>query len=103
MHKFAKHSMLLLLAISLVMIPFASAAYAQPKIESKEPSAGAMTYDLFIMRPFGAVATVLGSVVFVISIPFTAIAGMVPTAGKKLVVDPFNYTIVRPLGTWSGR
>ena len=94
--------MLLLLAISLVIIPFASTAFAQPKIETKEPSAGAMTYDLFLMRPFGAAATILGSVVFVISLPFTAIAGVVPTAGKKLVADPFNFTIVRALGTWSG-
>jgi hypothetical protein len=72
-------------------------------MEFREPSAGAMTYDLFIMRPVGIAATVAGSVVFVVALPFTLIAGNTPTAGEKLVVDPFNHSITRPLGTLNMR
>ena len=67
MHKLAKQSMLVFVALSLVMIPFASTALAQVDNKYREPGAGAMTYDLFLLRPFGALATVGGSAVFVLS------------------------------------
>lgn len=98
MHKKLKQSMVLFLAALLVVIPFAATAVAQVELEKKEPSAGAMTYDLFLLRPFGAVATVVCSAIFVVSLPFAAIGGTVPQAGKKLVVNPFRFTITRPLG-----
>ena len=103
MHKLIKQSMLVFLALALVMVPLASSALAEGKVEFREAGAGAMTYDLFIMRPVGIAATAAGSVVFVISLPFTLIAGNTPTAGQKLVVDPFNHTITRPLGTLNMR
>ena len=103
MHKLIKQSMLLFVALSLVLIPFASSALAQGKMEYKEPNAGAMTVDLFCMRPVGIAATFAGSVVFVFSLPFTLIAGNTPTASQKLVVDPFNHTITRPLGVFNLR
>ena len=99
MHKLIKQSMLVFLALALVMVPLASSALAQGKMEYREPSAGAMTYDLFIMRPFGIAATVAGSAVFVVSLPFTLIAGNMSQAGEKLVVDPFNHSITRHLAT----
>ena len=101
MHKLGKRSIVLLLAAALLIAPFATTgALAQIEIETKEPSAGAMTYDLFIMRPFGLVATVIGAGVFVIALPITAITGTVDLASRKMVVDPFNFTVIRPLGTW---
>ena len=101
MHKTAKQSMVLLLVVALTVVPFGSAALAQLEFEVKEPTFGAMTYDLFLMRPFGAVATILGAGVFVISLPLTAITGTVDLAGKKMVAEPFKFTITRPLGTWN--
>jgi len=98
MHKILKQSMVLLLAALLIAIPLAATALAQVELEKKEPSAGAMTYDLFIMRPVGAVATIAGSAIFVLSLPFAAIGGTVPQTSEKLVVNPFKFTITRPLG-----
>jgi hypothetical protein len=52
------------------------------------------------MRPLGAAATILGTAVFVLSLPFTAISNTIPTASEKLVKDPFHFTMTRPLGVW---
>ena len=62
------------------------------------PSAAAMAVDLLVARPLGLAATVVGSVVFVASLPFTALAGNVGDPADKLVVEPAKFTFVRPLG-----
>jgi hypothetical protein len=100
MHKLVKQSTVLLIALSLVLIPLGSQVLAQAEVDEANPSAGSMTYDLFVLRPLGAVATIAGSVVFVLSLPFTAISKTIPTASEKLVKDPFHFTMTRPLGTW---
>ncbi len=100
MHKLLKQSTVVLMALSLVLIPLGSQVLAQAEVDDADPSAGSMTYDLFIMRPLGAVATILGSAVFVLALPFTAITKTIPTASEKLVKDPFDFTLKRPLGTW---
>ncbi|KPJ77615.1 MAG: hypothetical protein AMJ54_07270 [Deltaproteobacteria bacterium SG8_13] len=82
----------------MVSVVLAAPASAQVQIEKREPSAGAMTYDLFFLRPFGAAATIVGSAIFVVSLPFSALGRNVPAAGKALVADPFAFTFTRPLG-----
>lgn len=101
MHKLVKHSIVLLITLSVVLVPLCSQVMAQAEVDNKEPSAGSMTYDLIVMRPLGAAATVLGAGAWVLALPFTAIAKNVPVASQKLVKDPFHFTITRPLGTWS--
>ena len=55
-------------------------------------------FDALIMRPMGLVATVFGTGVFIVSLPFTLISGDADKAGEKLVSDPLRYTFKRPLG-----
>jgi hypothetical protein len=62
------------------------------------PSADATAADLLIARPGGLVATVLGSAVFVVGLPFTLLNGSTGEAAQKLVVEPAQYTFTRPLG-----
>ncbi len=100
MHKLVKHSIVLLIALSVVIVPLSSQVLAQAEVDTKEPSAGSMTYDLIVMRPLGAAATILGAGVWVLALPFTAIDNSVPKASQKLVKDPFHFTFNRPLGTW---
>jgi hypothetical protein len=100
MHKAAKQSTVILIALSLVLIPLVTQVSARAEIEEYEPSAGSMTYDLCVMRPLGAAATIIGAAVFVVSLPFTAISDTIPTASQKLVKDPFHFTMTRPLGDW---
>ena len=101
MHKLVKHSIVLFIALSVILVPLGSHVWAQAEVDNREPSAGSMTYDLVVMRPLGAAATVLGAGVWVLALPFTAISQTVPKASEKLVKDPFHFTITRPLGTWS--
>jgi len=62
------------------------------------PSAAAMGVDMALVRPFSLVATVLGTGLFVVSLPFSLLGMNVGEAGERLVVEPGKYTFVRPLG-----
>jgi hypothetical protein len=54
--------------------------------------------DLVFARPLGIVATVIGSAVFFVSLPFTIPSGSVSHTGDVMVGEPFNFTFRRPLG-----
>jgi hypothetical protein len=54
--------------------------------------------DLLLARPLGIVATVVGSAVFFVSLPFTIPSGSVQHTGDVMVGEPFNFTFKRPLG-----
>lgn len=62
----------------------------------KDP--GLMTADIALARPVGAVATVAGFAIFVVSSPFSALGGNTKEAWESLVVSPAAYTFRRPLG-----
>jgi hypothetical protein len=62
------------------------------------PTAEAMTFDLFVMRPLGLVGTVLGTAVFIVSLPVDLITWNFADPATRLVRDPARYTFVRALG-----
>lgn len=98
MMNFAKKTLVLVLVVSFMAVPFGSGVMAQEYFETEDPGGGEMMYDLVVVRPIGLVATALGTVVFVISLPFSALGDNVGVAGQKLVKDPAAYTFRRPLG-----
>ena len=98
MHKIRKQSMVLLLIITLVFIPFGTSAFAAGTTVEKENSGAYMAADLILARPLGIVATVFGCAVFVVSLPFSLLGGNTKQAGQKLVKEPASFTFVRPLG-----
>ena len=57
-----------------------------------------MTLDALVVRPVGLAATVLGSVIYVISLPFSYTGGNQYEAQQALVEDPARHTFQRPLG-----
>jgi len=69
-----------------------------PVYQVQSPPAYSMIADLVIARPFLIAATAVGAVVFVVSLPFTALGGNVKDACKALVVDPGKAAFVRCLG-----
>ncbi|MGK0500509.1 MAG: hypothetical protein ACJAYG_002160 [Oceanicoccus sp.] len=76
-------------------------AYTQAIEE--DPSALAMTGDLLLARPLLLATTVIGSVVYLVSLPFSLAGGNAVEAGNTLVVGPAKATFVRCLGcTHSG-
>lgn len=86
------------------------AALAFPSLHAAEPvrpsTAGAdenpsgfeMALDALIARPLMLGVTAIGSVVFVLSLPFSAAAGDVAAARRKMIVEPARCTFNRPLG-----
>jgi hypothetical protein len=98
MFKLTKKTLILMTVASLLIMPFGSTTMAAEYFEAEDPSGGAMMYDLCVVRPVALVATALGSVVFVLSWPFSALGGNSDVASQKLVKDPAAYTFKRPLG-----
>ena len=87
-----KNRLLLALALTcLISVP----AVAAPE---DGPTAQAAVADILVARPLGVVVTAVGAVLFVVSLPFSAIGGNVGEAAKLLVVRPARETFVRCLG-----
>src|SRR5690554_1632371 len=86
-----------LLLAGSVMANDANANFAyQENIDN--PGIFAMVGDLIIARPIGAAITAVGAAAFVVSLPFTALAGNTAEAGQELVVRPGRETFMRCLG-----
>jgi hypothetical protein len=59
--------------------------------------------DVFIVRPIGLVATVIGAAAFIAALPFSLPSGSVHEIGRVLVAEPFKYTFARPIGDFENR
>lgn len=57
-----------------------------------------VTYDVAILRPLNAAATVLGAGFFVVSLPLVAPFEGISTSWDAFVYAPFEYTVLRDLG-----
>ena len=87
----------LMMVFSLALVLMApQIGYSQAVDE--DPSAVAMAGDLIIARPLLLVATVLGTGLYVVSLPFSLAGGNAAEAGETLVVGPAKATFVRCLG-----
>lgn len=54
--------------------------------------------DALVVRPVSFAAMLVGSVIFVVALPFSIPSGSVGTVGRQIVVVPAKYTFVRPMG-----
>jgi hypothetical protein len=81
--------------IGLLMLP--QALWAQSAID-EDPNEFAMVGDLLVARPIGAVMTVGGVAVWLVSLPFTLLAGHASEAAETLMLGPAQATFVRCLG-----
>ncbi len=85
--------------VALSVALFAAAPVAvQAQNVTDRPTGLEMTADVVLVRPLALAATVLGTGLFVISLPFSALGGNVGEAADNLVVLPFKTTFVRCLG-----
>ena len=64
----------------------------------ESPHAGVMAADLVIARPVGVVLTVVGTAAFIVSLPFTLLAGNASDAAEQLMIAPASSTFMRCLG-----
>lgn len=86
------------LTATLFFFHFSSIASAREHLEDLDEKGGFMAGDLLVIRPLGIAATAVGSVIYVISLPFSLAGGNEEEARQKLVLDPAGYTFTRPLG-----
>jgi hypothetical protein len=98
MHSIGKRSIILLLIAAMIFIPFGTSALAQSKDLDNKITAEAMVADILVVRPLGIVASVVGTAIFIVSLPFSALGGNTKIACQKLVEDPAKFTFKRPLG-----
>jgi hypothetical protein len=85
------------ITLLLVCLLAAPLGWAQSSID-ETPNAFAMTGDLLVARPIGLVMTAVGGAAFVVSLPFTALAGSVSESAEALVLGPAETTFMRCLG-----
>lgn len=89
----ARRGTVLLLASALA----APLAWSQGSVD-ENPHAAAMVGDLLVARPIGAAMTAVGAAAFVVSLPFTLLAGSVSESAETLVLGPAETTFMRCLG-----
>jgi hypothetical protein len=68
---------------------------------ASDDNAVAAIADVTIVRPGCFLATVSGSVVFVVALPFAAASGSVKETAHTLVVEPAQATFTRPVGDFT--
>lgn len=81
------------------LMVFALIAIAAPAM-ANEPTSETIVPDVLLVRPLGLVSLVAGSVIFVISLPVAIPTGSVGKVGQRLVLDPVEFTFVRPIGNF---
>jgi hypothetical protein len=100
MINFIKQSCAALIIATLLVATLESSALSQNDPVYGPTKAEKMFFDIVLVRPIGIVGTAVGSVLFVVSLPFSAMAGNVGEAYQTLIVGPAAFTFVRPLGAF---
>jgi len=81
------------LSVAAMICATVTPAFAGPQ---RDPNVVAA--DALLMRPVLFAATVAGSAIFVVALPFAAISKSVKSTAHALVVAPAEATFTRPLG-----
>jgi len=95
MKRFRK-GLLLLLAASLIIGSLYSGAQALDEKRKDDPVVAELNMlDILFARPIGVAAGIIGTGIFVVSLPFTVPTGSVNDAAKMLIVEPFKFSFTR--------
>jgi hypothetical protein len=103
-----RNAWLVILAVGLSLI-FTGGAWGQMSysmrsaekgfpITPKKPTSTQVFLDAAVGRPVGLATTLVGTTLFVITLPFTVPSGSTGEAAHGLIVEPGAWTFVRPLG-----
>ncbi|MFY0991750.1 hypothetical protein [Halomonas sp. C05BenzN] len=85
------------LALVTILGSTPAMSQSQQRLEA-QPSGGAMVADALVARPLLVAATLGGTAVFLVSLPFTALGGGVDTAAETLIKTPAEAAFRRCLG-----
>jgi hypothetical protein len=73
---------------------------ATPALASDDKSLEALA-DVALVRPGCFVATVGGTALFIVALPFAAMSRSVKKTARTLIVSPARATFTRPVGDFS--
>jgi len=92
-----KRILLPLLTLSLVVTCLCSTGWTgDNSLGRNDPVAHEyQALDVLLARPIGVVAGILGTAIFVASLPFTIPAGGVQDAADTFIVKPFQFSFIR--------
>ncbi len=79
------------------LLALPQALWAQDAVDDS-PNEFAMVGDLLVARPIGLVMTAGGAAVWLVSLPFTLLAGHAGEAAETLILGPGEATFMRCLG-----
>ena len=91
------------LLISCLMLPQTlwaqdAAAMAREGAVDENPNGFAMLGDLVVARPIGLLLTVGGTALWLVSLPFSLLAGNAGDVADNLILGPGEQTFMRCLG-----
>ena len=89
---------LIFVMLVLLMIITTGIARADKLCSTTDASAEAIATDALVARPLGLAATLLGTAIFIVSLPFSLPSKSSDEAAHKLIAEPATYTFARPLG-----
>jgi hypothetical protein len=90
MQKLGKWVLPVLLIVLLA--GFSSESWAQTGAVADEYN----MMDLLVARPIGIAAGIVGTAVFIVTLPFTIPASSVDAAAQMFIVEPFRFSFARP-------
>ena len=85
------------IAVMITCLSMPQMLWAQEAID-ESPNEWEMVGDLLVARPIGVVLTVGGAAVWLVSLPFTLLAGNASEAAGTLIGGPVETTFMRCLG-----
>ncbi|MCF8067653.1 MAG: hypothetical protein K9L30_03595 [Desulfobacterales bacterium] len=102
MYKAVKKLFLLFVIFSIVIVPIGTTAFAgNYQLQDNEITPEKVFVDAVLVRPFSFLATILGTVVFVVALPFSIPGGNTGEVFDNVVEYPAQYTFSRKVGDFS--
>ena len=86
------------LLITIICVLSLLLSTSTPAFASGDTDVTSVAVDVVVARPVTFAMTILGSALFVVSLPIAATSGCVDKTAKTLVVAPAKDTFTRPLG-----
>jgi hypothetical protein len=96
MRNIKKQFTVFFMVATLALMPFGAASLAGDQHDHEKDIK--MAGDILVVRPLGIIATVGGSALFIVALPFSALGGNTHEVFQQLVVKPAKYTFTRPVG-----
>lgn len=93
-----RRATLALLLTGAMLLASGPRAESTEESQEHEASMGAKVFDAAIVRPFGALALVVGCIFFAASAPFVAPFEGIQESLDTFVYPPYEYAFVRGLG-----